>query len=118
MIVSSHKERPADGPVIVLPENKQAAKQILARGFETGKEPSNQVGRLECQSKILGILHYVSTNSSAQEAGVGDGRGWGDLVVDTPEGEVFWFVVFPEPFKRDVSFVVGVLAFPFVDGDA
>jgi hypothetical protein len=42
----------------------------------------------------------------------------GDLVVDTPEGEVFWFVVFPEPFERNVSLVVGVLTFPFVDGDA
>jgi hypothetical protein len=41
----------------------------------------------------------------------------GNLVVDAPERKVFGVIMFPEPFESDISIVIGVLPFPFVDRD-
>jgi len=46
------------------------------------------------------------------------GRAGVYLVVDSPEGEFFGFVVFPEPFESDVGIIVGILPLPLVDWDS
>ena len=61
MIVSSYEERTADGPFVVLAEDKQAAEEEFTGGFETGEEAGDQIGRLERQAEFLRVLKIVST---------------------------------------------------------
>ena len=39
----------------------------------------------------------------------------GYLVVDTPEGVVLGIVMFPEPFKSDISIIIRILSLPFIN---
>ena len=61
MIVPSYEECTADGPIVVLAEDKQAAEEEFAGGIETVEEAGDQIGSLERQAEFIGVLTKVST---------------------------------------------------------